>query len=326
MRLGFVPLFDAAPLLVADALGIFEAVGIRVALSPEGSWASIRDKLAFSALDGAQMLGPMPIALAAGLGGVEARLQVACGLSQNGNGITLSNVLAGAGDLATALKSRAVPATFAVVFPFSSHNYLLRRWLLAQGIDPERDVRFTVVPPPRMAMQLLEGQIDGFCAGAPWGAAAEALGAGRVVAGTADIWPNHPEKVLAFSEDYLAGHREQAIAATAAIIAAARWLDAPENRDEALRILSERALWQLSRATIESAFDATHRIRFRAATLPRRSEAAVWLRAMREAGHIPESLPDAAALAPFGDALWHAAAARLNEPEPAPEAIMEPLP
>lgn len=315
-------MFDAAPLLVADALGMFEAAGLRVALSPEGSWASLRDKLAFSALDGAQMLGPMPIALAAGLGGVEARLQVACGLSQNGNGITLSNALAGAGDLTAALKARATPATFAVVFPFSSHNYLLRRWLAAQGIDPERDVRFTSVPPPRMAARLAEGEIDGFCAGAPWGGAAEAIGAGRVVAGTADVWPNHPEKVLAFSEDYLAGHREQAIAATAAIIAAARWLDEPENREEALTILHERALWQLSRETIATAFDARHRIRFRAATLPRRSEAAIWLAAMRQAGHIPEGLPDAAALAPFGDALWRAAAARLNEPEP----ILEPLP
>ena len=321
MRLGFLPLVDAAPLLVADAIGLFEAVGLRVSLSPEGSWASLRDKLAFSALDGAQLLGPMPIALAAGLGGVEARLQVACGLSQNGNGITLSNALA-EGDLATALKARATPATFAFVFPFSSHNYLLRRWLLAQGIGPERDVRFISVPPQRMAMRLAEGAIDGFCAGAPWGAAAEAIGAGRVVAGTADIWPNHPEKVLAFSEEYLVQHREQSIAATAAVIAAARWLDAPENREEALRILSERALWQLSRATIASAFDSRHRIRFRPATLPRRDQAAWWLGEMRAAGHIPESVPDTAALAPFGDVLWHAAAARLNEPEP----VQEPLP
>ena len=315
MRLGFVPLFDAAPLLVAEALGLFEAVGLRVALSPEGSWAAIRDKLAFSALDGAHLLAPMPIALAAGLGGVEARLQVACGLSRNGNGITLSNKLAG-GDLAAKLKARRGPATLAVVFPFSSHNYLLRRWLMAQGVDPERHVRFTAVPPPRMAARLAAGEIDGFCVGAPWGAAAEAMGAGQVVAGTAEIWPEHPEKLFAFSTEYLSTHREQAVAATAAVIAAARWLDDPANRVEAISIMAGRALWQLSPATIESAFDATHRIRFRAATLPRREEAALWLSAMREAGHMPESVPDAQALAPFHDGLWRDAAARLNEPEP----------
>lgn len=315
MRLGFVPLFDAAPLVVADALGLFEAVGLRVALSPEGAWAAIRDKLAFAALDGAQMLAPMPLALAAGLGGVEARLEVACGLSRNGNGITLSNDLAG-GDLAGRLRARRVPATLAVVFPFSSHNYLLRRWLLAQGLDPERDVRLTAVPPPRMAARLASGEIDGFCAGAPWGAAAEAMGVGRVVAGTAEIWPDHLEKLLAFSQDYVHRNREQAVAATAAVIAAARWLDAPENRVEAISIMAGRALWQLSPATIESAFDATHRIRFRAATLPRRAEAALWLEAMREAGHLPEGLNHAQALAPFNASLWRDAAARLNEPEP----------
>ena len=179
MRLGFVRLVDAAPLVVADALGLFETVGVRVALAPEPSWAGLRDKLAFSALDGAQLLGPMPIALAAGLGGVEARLHVACGLSRNGNGITLSTALAAEPDLAAALKARAAkgrPATFAVVFAFSSHNYLLRRWLTGQGIDPDTDVRLTVIPPPRMAARLKEGEIDGFCAGAPWGAAAEPWG------------------------------------------------------------------------------------------------------------------------------------------------------
>jgi ABC-type nitrate/sulfonate/bicarbonate transport system substrate-binding protein len=315
MRLGFVPLFDAAPLVVADALGLFEAVGLRVALSPEGSWAAIRDKLAFSALDGAQMLAPMPLALAAGLGGVQAELQVACGLSRNGNGITLSNELA-KGDLATALKARTAQATLAVVFPFSSHNYLLRRWLLAQGVDPERDVRLVAVPPPRMAERLKAGDIDGFCAGAPWGAVAEGMGASRVVAGTADVWPNHLEKLFAFSRQYLLTHREQAVAATAAIIAAARWLEAPENRVEAISIMAGRALWQISPAVIESAFDATHRIRFRAATMPHREEAALWLSAMREAGHMPDAVLDAQALAPFDDALWRDAAARMNEPEP----------
>jgi ABC-type nitrate/sulfonate/bicarbonate transport system substrate-binding protein len=320
MRLGFVPLFDAAPLVVAEALGLFEAVGLRVALSPEASWAAIRDKLAFAALDGAHLLSPMPLALAAGLGGVQARLQVACGLSRNGNGITLSNTLAG-GDLATTLKARGTPATLAVVFPFSSHNYLLRRWLTAQRLHPERDVRLTAVPPPRMAERLAAGDIDGFCAGAPWGAAAQAMGVGRVVAGTADIWPDHLEKLLAFSEDYLVTHREQAVAATAAVIAATRWLDAPENRVEAISIMAGRALWHLSPATIESAFDATHRIRFRAATLPRRDEAALWLAAMREAGHMPANVPDAQALAPFDDAIWRDAAARLNEPEPLLETL-----
>ncbi len=325
MRLGFVRLFDAAPLVVADELGLFDAVGVRVAVAPERSWAAVRDKLAFGALDGAQLLSPMPIALAAGLGGVEARVHVACGLSRNGNGITLSHALAAEPDLAAALRARAAagrPATFAVVFSYSAHFYLLRRWLMGQGVDAEADVRFTVIPPPGMAARLKEGEIDGFCAGAPWGAAATMMGAGRVVAGTAEVWPNHPEKLFGFGEDYLAAHREEVIAATAAVIAAARWLDEPANREEALNMLSRREMWDLDRGTVASAFDAMHRMRFRAATMPRREEAAWWLGEMRALGHIPATISDARALAPFGDALWKAAAARVDEPEPA----LEPLP
>lgn len=325
MRLGFVRLFDAAPLVVADELGLFDAVGIRVAVAPERSWAAVRDKLAFGALDGAQLLGPMPIALAAGLGGVEARVHIACGLSRNGNGITLSTALAAEPDLAAALKARAAagrPATFAVVFSYSAQYYLLRRWLVKQGVDPEVDVRFTVIPPPRMAATLRQSEIDGFCAAAPWGAAATLMGAGRTVAGTAEVWPNHPEKLFGFGDEYVSRHREEVVAATAAVIAAARWLDDPANREAALDMLSQRELWDLDRATVASAFDPIHRMHFRSATLPRREEAAWWLREMRALGHVPPEVPDAAALAPFGDELWHEAAARLNEPEPA----LEPLP
>ena len=90
LRIGFVPLTDCAPLLVAEELGLFDGVGLRVALSAETAWAALRDKLAFGALDAAHMLGPMPIALAAGLDGLRAQVTVAAGLGANGNTITLS--------------------------------------------------------------------------------------------------------------------------------------------------------------------------------------------------------------------------------------------
>jgi ABC-type nitrate/sulfonate/bicarbonate transport system substrate-binding protein len=148
LRIGFVPLADAAPLLVAEAVGLFAATGVRVALSAEGAWAGIRDKLAFGALDAAHLLGPMPIAAALGLGGgPRRRLTVAAGLGQNGNIIVLSHALAaavgafrpplGAAAFAAALRLREAAgrasARLAVVFPFSSHNYLLRHWLAAGG-------------------------------------------------------------------------------------------------------------------------------------------------------------------------------------------------
>ncbi|SDB54151.1 CmpA/NrtA family ABC transporter substrate-binding protein [Belnapia rosea] len=337
LRLGFVPLTDAAPLLVAQELGLFDAVGLRVALTAEPSWAALRDKLAFGALDAAHMLGPMPIALAAGLTGVKAQVTVAAGLGANGNTITISNALVqelgrlarplGAASFAALVRRRAAqgrrPLTLAVVFPFSSHNYLLRHWLAEGGLDPDRDLRLTVVPPPMVAQRLADGAIDGFCAGEPWGSHAAALGAGRIALSTGDIWPNHPEKVLAFAADYATRDPESATACTAAVIAAARWLDEPANQAEAVNILRRRAFPRLDRAEIAAAFEGMAEglpldapLRFHNATLPRREQAAWFLRQMRRWGHIPAAVSDSAALAPWRQDIWRAAAARLHEAEP----------
>ncbi len=337
LRLGYVPLTDAAPLLVAEELGLFDAVGLRVSLAAEAGWAAVRDKLAFGALDAAHLLGPMPIALAAGLGGVQAELVVAAGLGANGNTITLSHAMMAelgrcraplpASAFAAALQRRAEagkpPVTLAVVFPFSSHNYLLRWWLASGGIDPDRDLRLTVVPPPMVAARLQAGLIDGFCAGEPWGSHAAALGAGKIALSTGDIWPDHPEKVLGFSRDAAARDPESAVACTAAVIAAARWLDDPSNQPEAVRILKQRAFPHLEARSIAAAFNGMangHKLaaplRFRNATLPRREQAAWWLGQMRRWGHLPASISDKTALAPWDAALWHAAAQRLREAEP----------
>lgn len=317
-RLGFVPLADAAPLLVAEALGLFEAVGLHVALSAEPGWATLRDKLAFGALDGAHLLGPLALALAAGLGGVEADLTIGCGLGRNGNTLTLKPELARA--LAAHGPQALRGSTLAVVYAFSSHNYLLRHWLAEAGLDPDRDVRLTVVPPPQCPAQLAQGAIDGFCAGEPWGSHAVALGAGEVVLGTGDIWPDHPEKILAFGASWAADNPEIAIPITAAVLAAARWLDEPANRADATRILHKRAFPHLALETVAEAFSGpvaqAHPMQFRAATFHHAGQAAWWLGQMQRWGHMPADADQPRLLAPWNIFLWRAAARRVNEPEP----------
>ena len=233
-RIGFVPLTDAAPLIVADALGLFARHGVTVSLSAEAGWAALRDKLAFGSLDAAHLLGPLAIALATGAGGLRRRLTVTAGLARNGNTVVLSPALAAAiggfdvpldaRRLADALQRRAdeglPPPTLAVVFPFSSHNYLLRHWLAAGGLDPDHDVRLVVVPPPRVARALADGAIEGFCAGEPWGSHAVATGAGRFALATGDIWRDHPEKVLAFREGVAEQDEQAVVSITAAVIEA----------------------------------------------------------------------------------------------------------
>lgn len=340
-RIGFVPLTDAAPLIVADALGLFARHGVTVTLSAEAGWAALRDKLAFGSLDAAHLLGPLAIALAAGVGGLRRRLTVTAGLARNGNTVVLSPALAaaiGSFDLpldarrfAEALHARAEeglpPPTLAVVFPFSSHNYLLRHWLAAGGLDPDHDVRLVVVPPPRVARALADGAIEGFCAGEPWGSHAVASGAGRFALATGDIWPNHPEKVLAFGEHVEPREEEAVLAITAAVIEAALWLDDEANLPAAARLLQERTFPELPLSTIAAALEGhvaaaanqpphplAAPMRFATATCPQRTEAAAWLAAMRRWGHA--AADDTDALAPWRADLWERAKARIS-PSPA---------
>src|SRR5512135_2909306 len=215
LRLGFIPLSDCAVLAVALEKGFFRRHGLDVTLLREMSWATLRDKVAVGALDGAQMLAGMPIAAAVGIDPIARPLITAFSLDLNGNAITVSTALwerMVAADpestrmrpvTAAALRCvidadrrrGAPPLRFAMVYPFATHNYELRYWLAAGGVDPDVDVHMSVVPPPRMVEALESGRIDGFCVGEPWNSLAVERGLGRVVATKYEIWNNSPEKV-----------------------------------------------------------------------------------------------------------------------------------
>lgn len=258
LTLGFMPLTDCAPLVIAHEHGLFARYGLDVTLSREASWANIRDKVAVGMLDGAQMLASMPLATTLGLGEVQQPTITALSLDLNGNAITVSNALYDRmGDLdpnrpmqrpmsARPLKrvvdarrrSGEKPLSLAMVFPFSTHNYMLRYWLAEAGIDPDRDLRLVVSPPPQMVDALRAGAIDGFCVGEPWNAVAVAEGLGHSLATDYHIWNNKPEKVFgvnaSWAERYPITHR----AVLKALIEAAQWLDRPDNRRQAAEILA----------------------------------------------------------------------------------------
>jgi len=218
LRLGFIPLTDCAPLVVAQDLGLFAEEGLNVTLSREASWATVRDKVAVGALDGAHMLAPMALASPLGVDGAgDARPMIApLALNLNGSAITVSTALAAAlreidpeGMAARPITARplarlvarsraqgAPPLTFAVVFPYSMHAYQLRYWMAQAGIDPDLDVRLVVTPPPRMVEQLRLGGIDGFCVGAPWNAVAAQEGLGEMLIKASEFWPGSPDKVF----------------------------------------------------------------------------------------------------------------------------------
>src|SRR6266850_1427849 len=203
LRLGFVPLTDCAPLVMAAELGLFRKYGLDVVLSRELGWASIRDKIIYGELEAAHALAAMPSAATIGFGSIPCECLAALVLNLHGNAITLSNDLwrRGVRDGSTLrqeiVRSRqSRPLTFGVVFSCSSHQFLLRGWLAAAGTDPDRDVRIVVVPPPQMVVNLEAGHLDGFCVGEPWNSVAVQARAGWCVAATAELEPGNPEKVL----------------------------------------------------------------------------------------------------------------------------------
>ncbi len=256
---GFIPLVDCAPLVMARELGLDRRFGIDLRLRREASWANIRDKIDAGLLDCAHMLAPMPIAAALGLGRATAPVIAPMALSLNGNTITASMALydemraadeaaARAGGMLAARALAAVvqrrrdagraPLTLGMVYPFSSHNYDLRYWLASRGVDPDRDVNLVVVPPPLIAGSLAAGEVDGFCAGAPWGSVSVAGGQGVIVAVKGELWSASPEKVLGTREDWASENPELLARLICAVTLSARWLDEPRNRREAARVLA----------------------------------------------------------------------------------------
>ncbi len=308
LRLGFMPLTDCAPLLVAEANGLFERHGIYVRLSAVSAWSALRDRVALGQLDGGQMLSPMPIAAGLGLGGLSCNLAVVSVLSRQGNSITLSHKMmaeieAAAPELA---KHRPLPAEalaaalarrrqqgrpapiLATVFAHSSHHYLLRHWLASAGIMPDQDVQLRVVPPPLVADELAEDHIDGFCAGAPWGERAVDLDAGQIVLTTADIWPEHPEKLLAVSAERLARKPEQIVGLVAALIEAGQWLSNSANHETAAKSLKARALSGVPEPVILQSLSGHGAPQFHpAATYPHPEHGTWWLGQIKRWHHAP---------------------------------------
>jgi NitT/TauT family transport system ATP-binding protein len=253
-----MPLLDSAVLVAAAEFGFAAAEGIELTLVRETSWANIRDRTIVGHFDAAQMLGPMPLASTLGIGHLRVPMIAPCALGLGGNAITLSTelwtemtargavigappqALGAALRLVITQRARAAkpPLTFGMVYPFSCHNYELRYWLSACGIDPDRDVRLVVIPPPFLVDALRAGEIDGFCVGEPWNSVAVHAAVGVIAAPTTAIWPHSPEKVLGCRRDWAAGHPEQLAALIRALYRAAQWCGESENQPQLARVLS----------------------------------------------------------------------------------------
>jgi two-component system, oxyanion-binding sensor len=242
LRLGFVALSDAAPLVAAKLLEFGHAHGLTLELCRQPSWAAVRDKLLSGDLDAAHTLYGLVYGVQLGLGGPRTEMAVLMVLNRNGQAITLSNRLADAlaqhGSLRDALATLGHKPVFAQTFPTGTHAMWLYYWLAAQGVDPLREIDSVAIPPPQMVAALAEERLDGLCVGEPWNTMAEARGVGRTIAYTSEVWPDHPEKVLACRRDFVDAHPRTARALVQTVLEACRWLDGAGHRDEIARWLA----------------------------------------------------------------------------------------
>lgn len=259
LKIGYVPLTDCAPIIMARELGLFKKYGIPVELSREIGWATIRDKIIYGELDAAHALAAMPFAATLGLGSIVSECVAGIVLSLHGNGITLSKDLRERGVVdAKTLRHEIERSrgerlyTFGVVFPYSTHHYLLRQWLLSGGINPDEDVNIVVVPAPSTFGHLKSGNLDGYCVGEPWNTMAIKEGIGWAAATSIDLAPGHPEKVLLTQRAFAEGNPDEYTALLAALIESCAWCDRHENRERLVETLAQPHYINVPKAAVRA--------------------------------------------------------------------------
>ncbi|WP_081756444.1 CmpA/NrtA family ABC transporter substrate-binding protein [Candidatus Contendibacter odensensis] len=359
LTLGFIPLTDCAPLVVAAEKGYFKKYGLEAALSKEASWANIRDKVSIGELDGAHMLAGMPIAASLGVGALPKATITAFSMDLNGNATTVSNELYERMVKADpeAMKERPLtaralkkvidadkvagkePMTFAVVFPVSTHNYQLRYWLGSAGINPDQDLRLIVIPPPQMVANLKAGNIAGYCVGEPWNERAVETGIGRVLITSYELWNNNPEKVFGVNLEWHEKNPRTHQALLMALLEATQWMDQPENRMEVVRLIAQKSYVNAPEDVVKMSMTGTFKyaqneeprplpdfnVFYRyAANFPWRSHAAWFITQMYRWGQLeqPANILQAAASIYRPD-LYRQAAKALNLPYPTIEVKTE---
>jgi nitrate/nitrite transport system substrate-binding protein len=274
LKIGFIPLTDCAALVIAKEKGFFAKHGLNVELSKEASWANVRDKMTVGELDASHMLAAMPIASTLGVGSSQKNMVALMALGQNGDAITVSNkmydAMMAADPVATkkgsavalkkviASKTMGVPE-FGMTFPTGTHNYHLRYWMAAGGVNPDTDVALKVVPPPQMVANMTAGNIDGFCVGEPWNQRAVMGNIGKTVVTGYQLWEDGPEKVLGVQKEFADKYPETTKQMIEAVIEAGMWLDASwDNRREASKILSSKSYVNAPADVIDNSMTGTY--------------------------------------------------------------------
>ena len=246
VKVGFIPLTDCASVIIASVMKFDEKYGIKITPSKEASWASVRDKLVNGELDAAHVLYGLIYGVHTGIGGPKKDMAILMNLNHNGQAITLANKFAEKGvkdgaALKAFIDKNKAEYTFAQTFPTGTHAMWLYYWLATYGIDPFKDVKNIVVPPPQMVANMRVGNMDGFCVGEPWNNRAIYDKIGFTAETTQGIWKDHPEKTLGTTAEWIKKYPNTARAMTAAVLEASKFIDVMANRKKVAEIIADKS-------------------------------------------------------------------------------------
>lgn len=271
VKLGFMPIFESAPLIIAKEKGFFAKYGMTDAeISKQANWGSARDNVeigsAGGGIDGGQWQMPMPYLISEGLitkNGVKVPMYVLAMLNTQGNGIAIAKSQANknisldiskAKDYIQGLKKAGTPFRAAYTFPKVNQDFWIRYWLAAGGINPDQDVSLLTVPAAQTVANMKTGTMEGFSTGDPWPGRLIKDDIGFVAALTAQIWPSHPEEYLGMRADWVDKNPKATKAILKAVMDAQQWCDKPENRKELAQIVAKASYFNVPAATLEPMF------------------------------------------------------------------------
>ncbi|HEX9788319.1 MAG TPA: CmpA/NrtA family ABC transporter substrate-binding protein [Candidatus Binatia bacterium] len=247
VRFGIIALTDCSSIVMAHELGLFKKYGIESTISKEASWAVIRDRLSLGENQATHMLYGMPYASSMGLLGSPTRpMIIPFAINRNGQGITLHSKYLKQGvkkpaqlkPMVDDAKKKGQPMTFAMTFPPGTHAMWMRFWLGAGGINPDKDVSLITIPPPQMVANLKVDKMDGLCVGEPWNARAISDNIGYTVISSQQLWKDHPEKVLGFTEEFAEKNPKTVKSILRAMIESSRYIDKMKNRPHVVEVVS----------------------------------------------------------------------------------------
>lgn len=223
VRIGYLPITDATPLLVAHSRQLFEAEGLRTE-KPRlfRTWAQIIEAFVAGQVNVVHLLSPTTMFVRYGS---QYGAKVVAWNHMNGSAIAVAKHINSVKDLGG--QQVAIP------FWYSIHNIVLQQLLRANGLKAvskprsgalaKDEVNLVVMPPAEMVSALASKSVAGYIVAEPFVAAAEVNGVGKVLRFVGDVWQNHACCLLTLSERDIAERPEWAQRVTNAVVKAQLW-------------------------------------------------------------------------------------------------------